>query len=174
MCIPGLQANTMSSMEAAHPKIETTGDTLRIEFPALNSRIRIFAFAVCILGVGLLMLNLFRDMRPADRVIMGIVMFGLCFQLVWDVARRHIILLSEKGLTIERRAFGIRRRKFYPLAEIRNLHLRYNPVVGKPPRQWELIFDRYGLAQSVPIAMTLPDGQNLKEAIYSRFPQLQP
>jgi len=43
-----------------------------------------------------------------------------------------------------------------------------------PPKQWQLIFDRNMLAQEVPVPMTLPNGQNVKAAIYSRFPQLAP
>ena len=80
--------------------------------------------------------------------------------MTWQTFRRYTILLSEKGMAIQRRAFGVRWTKFYPLAEIHNLHFRYNPVLGKPPKQWELIFDRYALAQNVPIPMTLPDAQN--------------
>ena len=165
---------TMSAMQpAAHPRIESTGDALRIEFPSADRRVLILAVSLVSLLVFYFLVSMFSDSRLSDRVLMASIFLYLWIRLNWDVARRYTVLLSEKGLAVRQQAFGIRWTKFYPLAEVHNLHLRYNPV-RKSPKQWELIFDRYGLAQNVPIAMTLPDGQSIKTAIYNRFPRLAP
>lgn len=163
----------MSAMEAAHPKIESTGDVLRIEFrePKHWSGELVFLLLVPILWC--LVLGLFGGFKTSDvRLMVTLVPFWVFW--IWRNRRRYTILLSQKGLAVRQQALGIRRTKFYPLPEIQNLHFSYNPFLGKPPKQWELMFDRYGLAHSVPVPMTLPDAENVKAAIYSRFPQLAP
>ena len=163
----------MSAVEAAHPKIESTGDSLRIEFPEPRHWSVDLVLLLSMPIVYYLIARLFGGFKTSDlRSMVTLLPFWVFW--IWRNRRQYTILLSQKGLAVRQQALGIRRTKFYPLAEIQNLHFSYNPVLGKPPKQWELMFDRYGLAHNIPILVTLPDAQNLKEAIYSRFPQLAP
>lgn len=155
------------------PKIESAGDVLRIELPArrqIGSLLFTFIFPVA----WYLLVTFWGPVRTSERIGMAAFVAIFWIRWLWPEVRRYTILLSQEGLALREQAFGIRRTKLYPLAEIHNLHLRSNPVIGKSPKQWQLIFDRNLLAQEVPIPMTLPDGQNVKAAIYSRFPQLAP
>jgi len=163
----------MSAMLHAGPRIESTGDTLRIEFRGMNRPVVFLAFMFCVLALEYLLFNLFEHIGTAKRVILLGVLLCVWIALMWDAAKRYTMLLSEKGLAIRQQAFGIHRTEFYPLAEMRNLRVRYNPVL-KAPKQWELTFERNALEQTVPIAMTRPDAHNIKTAIYSRFPRLAP
>lgn len=157
--------------------IDATPGELRIEFPGVRNpgfwRTALGVVPLALILIGLWMVYWWTG---ASRVHTGIVVgsWGIYFLIrcLLEI-RRCSLIFSEKTLVVRRQVLGLHRTKLYPLEEIHDLHLRRN-LSAKKPKQWELVFDEKGHNYSLPVPLTLPEAQSIKDAIYSRFPQLAP
>ena len=164
----------MSVMSAAGPRIDSTAEELRIKFPGLPR----WRTVVSLVLMPLFLAGWWKlEWKLGTSSARGGVIVG-CFAVFYVSAflfknGRYSLIFSEKCLAIRQQSPVLRRTKWCPLREIRNLHLRYDPT-GKKPKQWELLFEKKGDTYTLPVPLTLLEAQRIRDAIYSRFPQLVP
>ena len=167
-------------MEVFPLRIDSSADGVRIEFPwSRASAVRRSLLLLFLVGGACLSAWDLWPHRPAwvdpssAALYLGFILFLIFARSV--PASRYTVCLSRKGLT--RRSelfFGMHWTSFYPLDELRNVRLRRNPDMGEPPKEWEFIFDRKSVPANVPVPLTQPEAQCIKDAIWSRFPQITP
>jgi hypothetical protein len=158
--------------------VEETADGLRIIF---HPRRSFWKLIIPVVGfpaiVVALQLTLFRFSGERDRLFYSIFC-GLYFGIFMvrnylHLYQRYTISISDNDFRIAREFLGMKWGRSYPLTVIGNFRFRYHPIFRSPDNQ-ELIFDRYSCAINGPIRVNSIEADRIKEAVYSRFPQLIP